>query len=175
MMSGKQISIFVFILVLLCGCGGQGPQRPSQRKGETPQHDSTQLALLQLNKDLAESADKQLLQLVQTQDESYALYEGGAWITILDRGDTDSPTPQRGEEWVIHMQVYDLNGKRLKDSEGTYTIGKQELPIAIEFSIREWHRGCRIRMFVPWYSAFGMQGTNDIPPYENVMIELELK
>ena len=56
-----------------------------------------------------------------------------------------------------------------------YTIGKQELPIAIEFSIREWHRGCRIRMFVPWYSAFGMQGTNDIPPYENVMIELELK
>ncbi len=171
----KAQCIIGLCLVLLVGCGHQAPQRPSQRKGEAPQVDSAQLALMQVNKDLAVAADKQLLQLAQAQDEPYALYEGGAWITILDRGDTDSPTPQRGEEWVIHMQVYDLNGKRLKDSEGTYTIGKQELPIAIEFSIREWHRGCRIRMFVPWYTAFGMQGTNDIPPYENVMIELELK
>ena len=162
-------------LALLISCSHQPPQRPSQRKGETPQPDSTQLALLQLNKDLAESADKQLLQLVQTQDESYALYEGGAWVTVLDQGDTDSPTPRQGEKRVIHMKVYDLNGHLLQDSEGTYTIGKYELPVAVDLNIGEWHQGTRIKMFAPWYSAFGMQGTKEIPPYENVMIELELK
>ena len=73
------------------------------------------------------------------------------------------------------MKVCDLNGHLLQDSEGTYTIGKYELPVAVDLNIGEWHQGTRIKMFAPWYSAFGMQGTKEIPPYENVMIELELK
>ena len=163
------------LVLALSGCGHQAPQRPSQRKGESPQADTAQLALMQLNRDLAEAADKQLLQRVREQNEPYALYEGGAWITILDKGDTEAPKPQRGEEWVVHMRVFNLEGKLLKDSEGTYAVGKYELPVAVDANLGEWHRGARIRMFAPWYSAFGMQGTKDIPPYENVMIELELK
>lgn len=130
---------------------------------------------MQVNKELAETADKQLMQRVLEQDEPYAMYEAGAWAAIIEKGDTDAPAPQRGEQWVIRMRICDLDGHLLNDTEATYTIGKHELPNAVEQNIGEWHRGCRVKMFVPWYAAFGMQGTKDIPPYENVMIELELK
>ena len=90
-------------------------------------------------------------------------------------GDTDSPSPAPNEEWTVHMCVYSLSGQLLTDSEATYRIGMQELPPAVDANIGEWHRGARVRMYVPWYSAFGLRGTETIPPYENVIIETELK
>jgi hypothetical protein len=50
------------VLAMMLGCVRQGPQRPSQRKGETPPVDSAALALLELNKQLAQAADQQMVQ-----------------------------------------------------------------------------------------------------------------
>lgn len=161
--------------MLIPGCTPQSPQRPSQRKATAPQVDSTQLALLELNQQLAEAADKQLTLLAQKQDPPYALYEGNAWGILLDPGDTDGPSPKPNEEWTIHMRVLSLDQTVLLDSEGTYRIGKYELPQAIDANITEWHHGTRVRMLVPWYTAFGMQGKDRIPAYENVIIEIEIK
>ena len=157
MMSGKQISIFVFILVLLCGCGGQGPQRPSQRKGEKPKEDTTQLALMEMTLRMAEAADKAVEQAVQAQEEPFALYEAHAWIHLFDPGRTEEPT------------------KLLEDTKGTYTLGKNELPHAVDQNLREMHPGAKMRMFAPWYTAFGQQGTTHVPPFENVIIDLEIE
>lgn len=167
-------SILLFVL-LFAACGGQAPQRPSQRTGRAPEPDSASLALLTLNQQLAQSADEQLMQLVQTLDEGYALYEGGVWMHIIDRGDESSPAPQPGEERTVHMRVYTLGGQLLEDSEGTYRIMKHELPPAVDMHISELHTKGTARMYVPWYSAFGLQGTDHIPPYENVIIETELR
>jgi FKBP-type peptidyl-prolyl cis-trans isomerase len=30
-------------------------------------------------------------------------------------------------------------------------------------------------MLVPWYAAYGIQGTDEIPPYENLIIEIDIK
>lgn len=162
-------------VLMLVACNRLAPQRPSQRMGQVPQVDTAQLALLQLNRQLAEAADNLLMQTAQAQDEAYALYEANTWVTILDPGNTESASPVPGEEWTVHMRTYTLTGELYTDSEGTYRIGKQELPIAVDVNICEWHRGCRIRMYAPWYAAYGIKGTDEIPPYENVMIELELK
>ena len=167
--------VILGLVVLLVGCGPQAPQIPSQRKSQAPQVDSAQLALMELNRQLAQAADEQLAALVQAQPETYALYENNTWCTLLELGDTDGPTPKPGEEWSLHMRTYSLSGKLYTDSEGTYRVGKQELPPAIDNNIFEWHHGTRVRLFAPWYSAYGLKGTDAIPPYENVMIELELK
>lgn len=169
---------FIFLgltALLLLSCGQKGPQSPSQRMGESPKPDSAQLALMEFNRQMAETADKALGQLVKAQEEPYALYEGSTWVTILEHGDIDNPQPKRGEEWIVHMRIYALDGRLLEDSKGTYTIGKLELPYAVDANITEWHRHCHIRMYAPWYSAFGMKGTEEIPPYENVIIELDLE
>ena len=160
--------------VLLIGCGHQAPQRPSQRKGQTPQADSTQLALMSLNQQLTEAADGQLYQWAQSQSEAYALYERGVWAIILDAGDSQRPV-QAGEECTLHMRVYSLAEHKYCDLEHTARIGKYELPAAIDENITEWHHGAHIRMAAPWYAAYGIKGTADIPPYENVIIELEIR
>ena len=161
--------------LVLVSCGQQSPQRPSQRKGEKPKADSAALALLELNQSLAIAADKQLTQLALAQEEQYALYEASTWMTILDKGDQERPVPTFNEFWTIHMRTYDLAGHLLLDSEGTYQIGKQELPLAVELNIRELHQGGKARLLAPWYAAYGLEGTAEIPPYENVIIEIELK
>jgi len=164
-----------FVVLLMAGCVQQAPQRPSQRMGSAPEVDSASLALMELNKQLAISADQQLLTFAQAQEESYALYDANTWITFLDRGEEDGPSPARDEEWVMRMRTRNLNGQLLMDSEAAYRIGRQELPQAVEANMNEWRHGTHARLLAPWYAAYGLQGTEQIPPYENVIIELEIR
>ena len=174
-MKGERIIGFAVIALMLVGCAKTGPQIPSQRKGSVAAPDSAQLALLSLNQHLAETADEQLRLIVQTQEEPYALYEANTWMTVIDRGDETGGSPQDNEEWTVKMRIYDLNGQLLMDSERSYRIGKKELPQGVDENIGNLYRNGKARLFVPWYAAFGVTGTNDIAPYENVMIEIELR
>lgn len=167
--------MFFLLAALWVSCGHQAPQTPSQRKGLAPQVDSAQLALLQLNQQLAEAADRELTALAQKQDSAFALYEAGTWVHISSLGDTTTPTPQANEEWIIRMCVYDLTMHLLVDSEAGYRIGKRELPQAVEENIGELHHGAQARLLAPWYTAFGLRGTEHVPPYENVIIDIELR
>ena len=166
--------ILVFVLALTA-CHPQGPQRPSRRMGQAPQADSAQLALLTLNQQLAETADETLYRLAQAQEESYALYENGTWVHLIDTGDATRGVPAGGEECTVHMRIYSLEGRLYSDIEQTAHAGKYELPSAVDANIFEWSHGAKARLLAPWYAAYGIKGTDEIPPYENVIIEIELK
>lgn len=161
--------------LLLVACSSPAPQRPSQRLGKAPQADSAQLALLSLNQQLTETADETLHRLAQAQEEPYALYEKGTWVYLLDSGDATQGQPKEGEECTIHMRVFSLGGQLYSDIEQSAHAGKYEFIPAIDANIGEWNHGTRARMLVPWYAAYGIKGTEEIPPYENVIIEFELK
>lgn len=165
----------ICLVLLLAACTGQGPQRPSQRKGQAPEADSSALALLALNQKMAQAADEQLAGLVKAQEESYALYEGNAWMHIISFGDKQTETPKADEEWSIRMKVYALDGQLLEDTDRTFRIMRHELPYAVDRNIDILHHGARAKIYAPWYSAFGMQGTAHVEPYENVIIEIELR
>lgn len=166
----------LLISLLLMACNPTAPQRPSQRRnGSAPQADSASLALLGLNERLAATADSQLRILAQALPEEYALYDANTWITILDRGDENEPIPQPEQEWTIRMRLYSLDQELLLDTEQTYTIGKKELPEGIESNIGILHRGGKARCLVPWYAAYGVTGTKQVEPYENIIIDIELK
>lgn len=171
----KEIGIVCLAALLTVSCTRQAPQRPSQRKGEVQAVDSAALALMELNQQLAFAADREVTKAAQLQGESFAVYEARTWMYISERGDTHSGTPKEGERWVIRMQVCNLDGLLLEDLEHSYCIHKGELPAAIEDNISELHHGAKARLIAPWYSAFGAQGTPHIPPYENVIIDIELK
>ena len=163
------------VALLLIGCNGTAPQRPSQRKGQTPEADSTQLAVMELNMQLAKAADKAVMEAAQAQEESYALYEGKTWMHIVERGDEELDKPDFGQVCGVHMRVYTMDKQLLMDTEGTYTLGKSELPAGVEWNIRELNHGAKARLYVPWYTAFGPQGTAYVPPYENVIIDIEVR
>ena len=122
--NAKQFVWLLLTAVLLAACSQPDPQRPSRRMGEEPKKDTVQLALLEMNQQMALAADKQLTQFAQAQDEVFALYESNTWIHIYTPGDTSTPSPKTDEEWTVHMRVYDLKEHLLVDSEASYRIGK---------------------------------------------------
>lgn len=156
----------------LVGCTSRGPQRPSQRKSQAPQPDSTQLALLELNQQLTQTADEQLARFAREAEDSYALYERGTWAFIRKQGSGE--TVQHGEICNVKMRIYSLSGRMYMDCEQSAQIGRNELIEAIDENITEWRHGAEIILLAPWYAAFGIKGTEHIPPYENVRIELTI-
>lgn len=165
------------LMLALAACSGPNPQRPSTRlgKGATVEVDSAQLALLEYNARMVEAADKELMTLAQTREGEYAIYDNGTWMRIDAPGDVDAELIRRGDRRTLTMRVYDLNGKLLLDSQREYTIGQMEMPTGIDMNVRHLHPGARVRMLMPWYAAYGMQGNEYVPPYTNIMIDLEIR
>ena len=160
---------------LLIACGKVAPQRPSQRSGEKPKEDSTTLALMEMNQRMAIEADKEVLAYAQKQEEAYSLMDiSNTWLLVQDKGEGDA-APKEGEQWEMHICTRTLQGKLLCDVEQTYTIGKSELVPCIEIAIDELRHGERLVMVAPWYAAYGMHGNENVPPYTNVILEIEIK
>ena len=169
----------MLLVGMMVGCSGStGPQRPSQVKSGEWRVESGKnetLALLELNHQLCTSADESLRSIVQQEERTYALYEGGVWATIIERGEIERGAPKLGEECTIHMRVLRLDGALYSDEEITAVVGKYAWPTAVDRNITEWNHGAKVRMYAPWYAAYGVAGKDPIPTYENVIIELEIE
>ncbi|MBR1878236.1 MAG: hypothetical protein IJ814_04425 [Paludibacteraceae bacterium] len=158
----------------MTACVPQAPQRPSTRKGAKPAPDSTQLALMELNLRLAQAADEELVRYVQASGKAFALYDNHTWMCVRDKGDDTLPHLLPEGQWVVHMEVYDLNGKRLADIQRQYRIGKMELPPAVDDCVVYLHPRAQALLAAPWYMAFGAAGGDGVPPYTNVLIDLKI-
>ena len=172
-MAYNRFWIIGLVALVLMGCGRVDPQRPTQRKSAAPTVDSTQLALMELNQRLTVAADDQLTQLAQ-QEGQFVFYERGTWVRTIDWGETENKV-NPGEQCTVHMRVFSLNGTLYLDTEQTVTVGKNELPDAVDENLPEWHHGAQLVLLAPWYAAYGIQGKEPIPPYENLRIELAVK
>ncbi len=160
---------------LLVACGKVAPQRPSQRSGEKPKEDSTTLALMEMNQRMAIEADKQVSAYAQEKEETYSLMDiSNTWLFVLEKGEGDT-APKEGEQWEMHICTRTLQGKLLCDVEQTYAIGKGELLPCIDIATDELRHGERLIMVAPWYAAYGMHGNETVPPYTNVILEIEIK
>lgn len=160
---------------LLIACGKVAPQRPSQRSGEKPQEDSTTLALMEMNQRMAIQADKELMAYAEKQAEAYSLMDiTNTWLHVWEKGEGEDGAKD-GEEWEMHIRTRNLQGELLSDTEQTYVIGKSELPFCIAIATDELRHGERLTMVAPWYAAYGMHGNGIVPPYTNVILEIEIK
>lgn len=163
--------LWLSIALLLAGCNHRGPQRPSQRSGSVPKEDSTALALVEMNQRMAIAADEEVLRYVQHKEDARRFAQmpiSNAWVCIMQRGEANGKAPATDEIWHLRVKTYSLSGQLLLDTEQDYRIGRNELPMCIEMQIGEWTQGTEAVVVAPWYTAFGMMGTEDIPGYENV-------
>ena len=173
MSSSRVIFLTVVTAVCVC-CVRQAPQRPSTRHGQAPEVDSASLALIELNYRMAAGADRELASYVQTSGEPYALYDNNTWLLVTAKGEESIPL-LGDEKHTMHLRLYDLQGRLLEDVQREYTIGRMELPLAVEGVLPELHPGATARLLAPWYAAFGTTGTATVPPYTNIMIDLEIQ
>jgi len=159
--------LLIIVVCALCCCHRPQPQIPSYKSGRAVVADSALLQALEVNRHLAEEADRQLTRFASA---GYAQMESGYWAKGLR--DTDSPL-QEGETAQVHVRVLSLDSTLFEDTRLTVTIGKEQLPEAATDALRHMTRGGRVQLAVPWYLAFGSTGNNSVPPYTNVLIELE--
>ena len=126
---------------------------------------------------MAIAADEEVLRYVQGREDAERFAQmpfSNAWVRILDKGDEQSACPQKDETWRLRIKTYSLQEQLLLDTEREYRIGRSELPMSIEMNISEWHRGAEVVVAAPWYTAYGMMGTEDVPAYENVLMEISI-
>lgn len=121
---------------------------------------------------MAGEADRALLAYIEGREESYALVHN-VWLRH-DRPSGEGETPREGEQWTMHVRTKTLDGRLLLDEEKAYTIGRHELPACIEMNADELHHGDALTIVSPWYAAYGMYGNEQIPPYTNVIIQIEV-
>lgn len=96
-------------------------------------------------------------------------------------GDTDTQSDRQRapegdrESTCRNANIYTLGGELLQDIDGMYTIGNGEIPLGIEYALRELYRGESGIIVAPWHAAFGVDGTGNIAPYTNVRIDISIE
>ena len=157
-------------LLVMVGCTQQ-PQ-PVRRLSEKQEPDSALMAQMAFNMQMASAADKACSEWVKNDSTTYVLDEFGFWYTKTTNLYTH--TLQAGETVTIHLQIAELNGRRLADIKDMFTVGSDDLPIAINRSLKQMSKGEQMRIVAPWYTAYGIEGTALIKPYSNIIITLTI-
>ncbi len=155
------------ICSMLMACGKTQPQRPTF-KNRPQEADSTVVALVEVNQRMAADADSRLAHYAT---EDYALQEEGYWVSGLhdiETGFSDST------QVCVRMQVYDTEGNLYEDRHETFCVGKTGDMRVLDPVLRQLHRGDSVSILAPWYMAYGSLGSQVVPPYTNVRIELRV-
>ena len=152
---------------MLMACGKTQPQRPTF-KNRPQAADSTVVALVEVNQRMAADADSRLARYAT---EDYALQEEGYWVSGLhdiETGFSDST------QVCVRMQVYDTEGNLYEDRHETFCVGKTSDMRVLDPVLRQLHSGDSVSILAPWYMAYGSLGSQVVPPYTNVRIELRV-
>ncbi len=155
------------ICSMLMACGKTQPQRPTF-KNRPQAADSTVVALVEVNQRMAADADSRLARYAT---EDYALQEEGYWVSGLhdiETGFSDST------QVCVRMQVYDTEGNLYEDRHETFCVGKTSDMRVLDPVLRQLHSGDSVSILAPWYMAYGSLGSQVVPPYTNVRIELRV-
>ncbi len=155
------------ICSMLMACGKTQPQRPTF-KNRPQAADSTVVALVEVNQRMAADADSRLARYAT---EDYALQEEGYWVSGLhdiETGFSDST------QVCVRMQVYDTEGNLYEDRHETFCVGNTGDMRVLDPVLRQLHRGDSVSILAPWYMAYGSLGSQVVPPYTNVRIELRV-
>lgn len=158
------------LVMMACSQGKTQPQRPTflGQKAE----DTVAVNLLLMHQTMAEKAD---LLLAQTATEEYVLTETNYWVKGLETAPADQPYLKEGDYVDVEIHFYDLQQHLLAIHQANVRIGQVDEIQAVVDVLDSMKRGMSVTMLVPWYLAFGSAGNTEVPPYENVKVELNVK
>lgn len=103
----------------------------------------------------------------------------GSGLIYITLEEGNGPKPEEGETVSVHYKGYLLNGELFDSS---YDRGEPlEIVVGQGGLIDGWleaipmmREGEKARIIVPWRLAYGKQGKQQIPPYANLVFEMEM-
>ena len=170
-MSVVRLGSLLLVVACFVGCTNS-PQQVRRLNGKT-EVDSLELAQLYFNMQMTNAADRQCLDYVKADTNEYTMDIVGFWYYKVLKNPTD--TLKKGEIIDLHIQVYELNDSLVADVKESFTVGSNDLPVAVNRSLLMMCRGEQMHVITPWYVAYGVEGTSLISPYTNLKIILTLE
>jgi len=170
-MNQLRVVILCMVAGFIMACGQTKPQRPTFR-GEQPHADSTSLQLIAMHQTMAEQAD---LQLARIADKDYVLMEENFWVKGLKDGNPEQPLLQEGDYVDLSVAFYDMHDRMLANHQANVLLGQVDEIQAVVQVLPYLKRNMHVSMLVPWYLAFGSAGNREIPPYENLKVEVNIQ
>lgn len=168
----RSLSVVILLwAILLTGCQQQ-PQR-ARHLGTKKDVDSVTLAKLQFNQQMVLAADRLCLEIANADTLQYTIDDFGFWYAKTIATDLDSI--HKGDSVELHIQISEMDGKMISDTKNQFIVRSGDLPLAIVRSLKTMRRGEQMRIISPWYTAYGVDGTNIIKPYSNLLIILQVE
>ncbi len=157
------VATFIFLI----SCVKPTPQFPAN-KGNTI--DSTSINLQKLNEILALKEDSSIQNLVKKQSIPYKKTSNGIWFHKEIETSQDSLIKKPSIQFSY--KCYTLTGEVVNSEKIKLNFGKKEIAVGLEEGIKLMRNGEKMRLIVPWYLAYGMNGKDNIPPYTSLIYEI---
>ncbi|MCF8219122.1 MAG: FKBP-type peptidyl-prolyl cis-trans isomerase [Bacteroidales bacterium] len=100
-------------------------------------------------------------------------------LIYITQQEGKGPQPQKGDTALVHYKGYFLNGEVFDssykhDKPLEVVIGQQGLIQGWLEAIPKMKEGEKAKIILPWKLAYGKRGRGSIPPYADLVFELEL-
>ena len=104
----------------------------------------------------------------KAQEPGIGTLDGG----MLYRG--SGPHPTDGNIVTFHYEGRFINGTIFDKESRPETIAIKELIMGFAIALKAMPLGAKWEIYIPWQSAYGAQGTDDVPPFSTLIYKVEL-
>ncbi|MDX2227173.1 MAG: FKBP-type peptidyl-prolyl cis-trans isomerase [Verrucomicrobiae bacterium] len=149
----------VMVLAVFTGCGGSDHSRPAPVS--KPAATTTTAAG---HDTLAPSPGKETTT--------------GTGLRYTDIAQGSGPAVKTGDRISVHYTGTLTNGEKFDSSSGrgpfTFMVGTRQVIAGWEEGVLGMQTGGRRKLYIPYYLAYGVEGSGSIPPRADLVFEIEL-
>ena len=98
--------------------------------------------------------------------------DGGVLYRVIKPG--SGPHPTDGNIVTFHYEGRFINGTIFDKESRPETIAIKELIMGFAIALKAMPLGAKWEIYIPWQSAYGAQGTDDVPPFSTLIYKVEL-
>ncbi|MFM2292672.1 MAG: hypothetical protein RIS29_2485 [Bacteroidota bacterium] len=159
------------IIAGLVACGKQAPQLPANKF--VPDNSKAE-TLLTINESLIQREDSLLEIYVKKSGKPFSKHELGFWYLIDKKGTGKKVI--KDVDCNIRYQLSLISGEEVDNGIQTLKPGKKESTNGLEEFLQILHHGDSATVILPWYLAYGMQGSQSppVPSYTSVIYSVEV-
>lgn len=108
----------------------------------------------------------------KAQEPDICKLDGGVLYRVIQPG--SGPHPTDGNVVTFHYEGRFIDGTVFDKESQPETIGVKELIMGFAIALKAMPLGAKWEIYIPWQSAYGAQGTDDVPPFSTLIYKVEL-
>ena len=108
----------------------------------------------------------------KAQEPGIGTLDGGVLYRVIKPG--SGPHPTDGNIVTFHYEGRFINGTIFDKESRPETIAIKELIMGFAIALKAMPLGAKWEIYIPWQSAYGAQGTDDVPPFSTLIYKVEL-